>query len=177
VQVNQIQARTVPWEAASSYTSWHRDAGDKIPIDPEYSTTLKAFTFFFDCGPEQGCAAVLPGSHRVQFACNPHWGHDKDQETMGSDGMPNSERPAFVKFPCKAGTVVMYDNRIFHNALPNTTKEDRCALITSYQPYGRSQSGQVVSNAGRLLAAGAPSQLEKPSLLIPRNSPKSARPK
>ena len=31
---------------------------------------------------------------------------------------------------------------------------DRCALITSYQPYGRSQSGQVVGNAERLLKAG-----------------------
>ena len=55
---------------------------------------------------------------------------------------------------CKAGTAVMYDNRIFHNALPNTSGADRCALICSYQPYGRSQSGQVVANAQRLLEAG-----------------------
>ena len=39
-------------------------------------------------------------------------------------------------------------------ALPNTSGHDRCCLITSYQPYGRSQSGQVVANAQRLLAAG-----------------------
>ena len=154
VQVNQIQARTVPAEVASEYTSWHRDAGDQIAIDPNHSPTLKAFTFFFDVPEFGGCAAVLPGSHRVQFACNPHWGHGMDQETMGADGMPNNAEPTFVKFPCKAGTVVMYDNRIFHNALPNTSGVDRCALITSYQPYGRSQSGQVVGNAERLLKAG-----------------------
>jgi ectoine hydroxylase-related dioxygenase (phytanoyl-CoA dioxygenase family) len=96
--------------------------------------TLKAlsFTFFFDCGPAQGCVVVLPGSHRVQFAWNPHWGHDKDYETMGSDGMLDSDRPTFVRFSCKVGTVVMYDNETVYNALPNTTKEDRCALLTSY---------------------------------------------
>lgn len=153
-QVNQIQARTVPAEVASQYTSWHRDAGDQISIDPNYSPTLKAFTFFFDVPDDGGCAAVLPGSHRVQFACNPHWSHELDQESMGADGMPDSSEPAFLKFPCKAGTVVMYDNRIFHNALPNTSGADRCALITSYQPYGRSQSGQVVGNATRLFEAG-----------------------
>ena len=141
VQVNQIQARTVPAEVASEYTSWvsqlspqlvcatrpadgtqngacktqHRDAGDQININPMHSDTLKAFTFFFDVPADGGCAAVLPGSHRVQFACNPHWSHDDDQESMGADGMPGSAAPSFVKFPCKAGTVVMYDNRIFHN--------------------------------------------------------------
>ena len=88
VQVNQIQARTVPAEVAHQYTSWHRsvtfrsafistytsenslwhyrDAGDQISIDPNFSPTLKAFTFFFDVPDDGGCAAVLPGSHRVQ---------------------------------------------------------------------------------------------------------------
>ena len=161
VQVNQIQARTVPAEVASEYTSWvsqlsprlvcakstsalppsdvngvcktqHRDAGDQININPMHSDTLKAFTFFFDVPADGGCAAVLPGSHRVQFACNPHWSHDDDQESMGSDGMPGSEAPSFVKFPCKAGTVVMYDNRIFHNVrrLPATAARVSFALST-----------------------------------------------
>ena len=62
-----------------------------------------------------------------------------DQQAIGADGRPQSDqegcaRPSFVKFPCKAGTVVIYDNFIYHNALSNTSGKDRCALITSYQP-------------------------------------------
>lgn len=60
--------------------------------------------------------------------------------------------------PGSAGTVVIYDNYIYHNALPNTSGRDRCALITSYQPLRLgatgSQSGQVLGNAQRLLAQG-----------------------
>eukprot|EP01050_Picozoa_sp_SAG11_P015821 SAG11_NODE_2092_length_3841_cov_2.213789_6_plen_400_part_00 len=157
VQVNQIQARTVPAEVASQYTSWHRDAGDHVPIHPDFSSSIKVFTFFFDVPADGGCAAVVPGSHRVQYACNPFWKPSMDQEKIGKDGKPceaTGHPPSFIKFPCKAGTSVMYDNRIFHNALPNTSGYDRCCLITSYQPFGRSQSGQVVANAERLLAAG-----------------------
>jgi hypothetical protein len=154
VQVRQIQARTVPAEAARQYTHWHRDGQAQIAVHPEYSPTLKAFTFFYDVPADGGCAAVVPGSHRVQQACNPHWTRDMDQESIGYDGMPNATKPSFLRFPCKAGTVVMYDNRIFHNALCNTSGRDRCCLITSYQPFGRSQSGQVVANAQRLLQRG-----------------------
>ena len=52
---------------------------------------------------------------------------------------------------------MIYDNFIYHNALQNTSGQDRCALITSYQPLRLgavgSQSGQVLGNAQRLLAA------------------------
>jgi hypothetical protein len=91
-----------------------------------------------------------------------------------------------VTFPAEAGTSVAYDNRIWHNAMPNTSSEDRRCLICSCAcpplppppparratppvqhraaergaaasadgPYGTGQSGQVVSNAKRLYAAG-----------------------
>lgn len=68
-------------------------------------------------------------------------------------GDPHSMRN-HVTFPCRAGTAVAYDNRIWHNAMPNTSGVDRRCLITSYKRYGTGQSGQVIANAKRLLAAG-----------------------
>ena len=64
--------------------------------------------------------------------------------------------PDHVTFPARAGTAVAYDNsnRIWHNAFPNTSGQDRRCLICSYGPYGTSQSGQVVANARRLYMAG-----------------------
>jgi hypothetical protein len=63
--ITQIQARTVPAEVAHQYTSWHRDAGDHIPVHPDFSPWCKAFTFFFDVLEDGGCAAVVPGSVSV----------------------------------------------------------------------------------------------------------------
>ena len=81
-----------------------------------------------------------------------------DQRSIGADGLPDAVVPSYVEFPCKAGQVVMYDNRIYHNALPNISGRDRCALICSYQPFSggisRGQSGQVIANAERLHQAG-----------------------
>ena len=62
--------------------------------------------------------------------------------------------PNHVTFPAKAGTAVAYDNRIWHNAFPNTSVKDRRCLICSYGRYGTGQSGQVIANARRLYAAG-----------------------
>ena len=158
IQVNQIQARTLPADSNAHYTYWHRDT-DPNPVHPDFTSTIKTFTFFNDVPVNGGCAAVVPGSHRVQYECNPFWENkpELDQEKIGMDGKPcetTGLSPSFIKFPCKAGTTVIYNNRIFHNALPNTSGHDRCCLITSYQPFGQLQSGQVIANAERLLATG-----------------------
>lgn len=143
VQVKQIQGRTVPAEAADRYTHWHRDAGADIETHPQHSPSIKVFTFPFDVPADGGCAAVVPGSHRTHMLApagsvreNPHL-------------MPNH-----VTFPAKAGTSVAYDNRIWHNAFPNTSGKDRRCLICSYGRYGTGQSGQVIANAWWLHAAG-----------------------
>ena len=143
VQVKQIQGRTVPAEAADRYTRWHRDGGANIQTHPLHSPSIKVFTFPFDVPADGGCAAVVPGSHRTHML-SPAGPVRDDPHSM----------PDHVTFPARAGTAVAYDNRIWHNAFPNTSGQDRRCLICSYGPYGTSQSGQVVANARRLYAAG-----------------------
>ena len=162
VVVDQIQGRTVP-PNTDGYTTWHRDGAAHIALHPEHSLTIKAFTFPFDIAADQGPAAVVPGSHRVQFSAQDqsdrryqrYVGGGKNPEIQGAtqDSMPNS-----ISLPVRAGTVVFYDNRIFHTSYPNTSTRDRCCLITSYKPLGgcgegtnaRGVSGQVFANASRL---------------------------
>lgn len=43
----------------------------------------------------------------------------------------DEKMPNHVSFPVKAGTAIAYDNRIWHNMLPNTTGDDRRCLICS----------------------------------------------
>ena len=55
IQVQQIQGRTVPREAAGRYTNWHRDGGAEIDIHPSFSSSIKVFTFPFDVPADGGC--------------------------------------------------------------------------------------------------------------------------
>ena len=109
VQVKQIQGRTVPAAASSRYTRWHRDSSAEISTHPRTSPSVKVFTFVFDVPVDGGCAAVVPGSHRVMQLAPGH-SVPKAEQTVDPRLMPNH-----ITFPCKAGTAVAYDNRIWHN--------------------------------------------------------------
>jgi hypothetical protein len=154
VVVDQIQGRTVP-PSPDSYTGWHRDGRTPSAQHPLHSLSIKAFTFPFNVAPEQAPAAVVPGTHRVQMTVDEY----RHQRSSGASQAPAlAGMPDSIHFPCKAGTCVFYDNRIFHTSLPNTSRRDRCCLITSYKPLGqagegthaRGVSGQVLANAERL---------------------------
>ena len=149
VQVNQIQGRTVPAEVPiDKYTHWHRDGGaDDFTMHPMHSSNVKVFTFPWAISTDGGCAAVVPGLHRTNMVAPDNF---VGSRTPGDVAMPHH-----VSFPLMAGTAIAYDNRIWHNALPNTTRHDRCCLICSYKPYGTMmQSGQVIANAKRLHTVG-----------------------
>ena len=109
VQVKQIQGRTVPVAASKNYTKWHRDSAAEISTHPQFSPSIKVFTFPFDVPIDGGVAAVVPGSHRVMQQA-PRQGILKSEQTEDPRLMPNH-----ITFPCRAGTAVAYDNRIWHN--------------------------------------------------------------
>ena len=173
VVVDQIQGRTVPTDTTGQlggYTSWHRDGVGPtglVATHPANALTIKAFTFPFDVAEDQGPAAVVPGSHRVQgsvadWAPTRSFSGGGGATKNGGGADAQDTMPGHIAFaPCPAGTCVFYDNSIMHTSLPNTSGSDRCALITSYKPNGgcgevnsRGVSGQVFANAERLSRRG-----------------------
>ena len=75
--------------------------------------------------PENGATFVLPASHRLDH--NPAAGlHGFDQDRPHKD-----ERSAVGE----AGSVLLYDSRLWHAVAPNRSDRDRVALIVRYAPW------------------------------------------
>ena len=73
-----------------------------------------------------GATLVLPGSHR--FDNNPAAGA---MPTVDRDAPHPSERQATAP----AGSVLLYDSRLWHAVAPNRSDESRVALIVRYAPW------------------------------------------
>jgi ectoine hydroxylase-related dioxygenase (phytanoyl-CoA dioxygenase family) len=77
-------------------------------------------------GDDNGGTFVLPGSHR--FANNPATG---GMSGIDQDAPHPEERQAIGP----AGSVLLYDSRLWHSVAPNRSEESRVALIVRYAPW------------------------------------------
>ncbi|MDP6414826.1 MAG: phytanoyl-CoA dioxygenase family protein [Gammaproteobacteria bacterium] len=112
---------------------WHAD----WPYNATNSTYIKApypdvmshlssiwmLTYF---GEDNGGTLVLPSSHR--FANNP--------AAEGIDGIDQYQpHPDQQQVTGMAGSVLIYDSRLWHAVAPNRSNESRVALIVRYAPW------------------------------------------
>jgi ectoine hydroxylase-related dioxygenase (phytanoyl-CoA dioxygenase family) len=78
-----------------------------------------------DQTPERGCTVVVPGSHRSDAYADP---------AAMADAIP---------IESKAGDVVIWDSRLWHGALGNTTGNSRWALIGTFVRWWVKQNFDV----------------------------------
>ena len=111
---------------------WHAD----WPYNPTNTTHIKApypdammhLSSIWMLTPfthENGATFVLPGSHR--FPNNPAGGD------MGID--PDAEHQDERQAIGSAGSVMLYDSRLWHAVAPNLSDSARVALIVRYAPW------------------------------------------
>jgi hypothetical protein len=92
-----------------------------------------AMIFLDDATIENGCLEVAPGSHTV--------GKHKQRKAADGFGSLEMDQDAFdmsrlIPLEVKAGTVCYFGAFLVHRSLPNRSKDDRRALLYSYQPAG-----------------------------------------
>ncbi len=75
-----------------------------------------------EVGVEDGCFAVIPGSHKSTFA-NPLVGQ-----------VPDPEHPLVEPLPCRAGDAVIFSEDLSHGAVENHSGRVRRTLFYSYAP-------------------------------------------
>ena len=75
-----------------------------------------------DVGVEDGCFAVIPGSHKSAFA-NPLVGQ-----------VPDADHPLVEPIPCRAGDAVIFSEDLSHGAVENRRDNVRRTLFYSYAP-------------------------------------------
>ena len=93
---------------------------------PDVMMHLSSIWMLTRFGEDNGGTFVLPGSHR--FNNNPATG---GMEGVDEDAPHPDERQAVGP----AGSVLLYDSRLWHAVAPNRSDEARVALIVRYAPW------------------------------------------
>ena len=123
-----------PWRLNHTYAIYRWGGGythmhmHGTPVNPKcqyrchngqmVSTLTKAVFPTVDCGPEDGCFAVVPGTHKANFPrpWGPHPGED----------------PSLVPLPAKAGDAVVFTEALTHGSTVNTSRRPRRTLYFCY---------------------------------------------
>ncbi len=102
--------------------------GHGVPINPKcpyrchndqmVSTLTKAVFPLIDCDVEDGCFAVVPGTHKANFP-RP-WGRH-----------PNDD-PGLLSIPAKAGDAIIFTEALTHGSTINTSGHPRRTLYYCY---------------------------------------------
>ena len=120
-------------------TPWHQDAG---VVNPEADETNMLTVWFplMDAGVENGCLAVVPGSHRGEILT--HCPGYKDRPGLQipenlfnvGDSMP---------VPVKKGGALLLTKQTVHSALPNISDRIRWSFDLRFQPTGEATGRSV----------------------------------
>ena len=82
------------------------------------STLTKAVFPMIDCGPDDGCFAVIPGAHKSNFA-RPWGGHPDDN-------------PPLQPVPARAGDAILFTEALTHGSTVNVSGRPRRSLYYCY---------------------------------------------
>ena len=101
-----------------------------------------------DVGVEDGCLAVIPGSHKSNFA-NPLVGQ-----------VPDPAHPLVEPLPCRAGDAVVFSEDVSHGAVENRGQRVRRTLFYSYAPAFHCRWRDLADPAAGLAARGNERRVE-----------------
>jgi len=145
-----IQSRTYPPSSHTEselgvrgYIGWHRDFdGPGIGVSAvNPSAVIKCFTYFEDCGHNDGQTTLVPGSNALTFDCRHAFrmqrrGRDVHELAESADAyyhvLPQGAMPGYVQLDVKAGDVALFDTTCWHTASANLGSRDRQNTIIHY---------------------------------------------
>ena len=101
-----------------------------------------------EVGVEDGCFAVIPGSHKSHFR-NPLVGQ-----------IPDPAHPLVRPLPCEAGDAVLFSEDLSHGAVENRGSKIRRTLFYSYAPAFQCTWGRLTEVAAGFETRANPRRLE-----------------
>jgi len=119
-------------EPGNDRGAWHADwpfnqknAGHIAPPYPDAIFHLTTLWMISPFSEQNGGTLVVPGSHRQKN--NPT---DLNHEVESNEVVPTE-----INVTGRAGSVLMFDSRLWHSTSPNLTNEPRVALAVRYAPW------------------------------------------
>lgn len=136
----------------------HQDFPYWEPFAPQASRVSTAMIFLDDSDTHNGTLEVAPGTHK-----RGKWPQRTDADAFGSLEMDTSKFDMSILKPLnvKAGAVAFFGAFLVHRSLPNTSNDDRRALLYSYQPAGNPHARELSNWRRRAAAADAAAKAAK----------------
>lgn len=114
--------------------AWHQDLG-VVTDDADDTETLTVWFPITRSTLENGCLAVIPGSHRGELALHCH---SRNPLTIDQVCIPESQLAADgVPLPMDPGDVLFMHRRTQHSGLINRSNEIRWSFDLRYHPIGQ----------------------------------------
>jgi phytanoyl-CoA hydroxylase len=124
-KVPKVAAGAVPWHQDKSY--WP---------DANSNPVITVWIPIVDSTLENGCLHIIPGTHRQRVIAH-------HQETYSGTGFfetdlkiiqRESARRAIVQLPVRAGSAILFNDRLLHSSTPNNSDHIRWSVDLRYQP-------------------------------------------
>ncbi len=132
-KVPKVAAGAVPWHQDKSY--WP---------DANSNPVITVWIPLIDSTHENGCLHIIPGTHRQKVI-------DYHQETYSGTGFletnldvveRESKKRAIVALPVKAGSAILFNDRLLHSSTPNNSDHVRWSVDLRYQPTDQDRMPQ-----------------------------------
>lgn len=121
------------WTGLTARIDWHQDQG-VLTSDADDSEILTVWFPLTDAHLDNGCLAVVPGSHKRDLVTHCH---NTNPLAMGQVSIPEMlVEPDQVPQPMDPGDVLFMHRRTQHSGLPNCSDRIRWSLDLRYQPIG-----------------------------------------
>lgn len=101
-------------------------------VDEPEQMAVHVWIPLVDVTPENGCLAVIPGTHLFSDAIRPHADDIPYRELM-----PLLQAHYAKELSMKAGEAIIYDGRLIHGSRPNRTGERRLSTSAITVPVGQ----------------------------------------
>lgn len=120
-KVPGVAAGAVPWHQDKSY--WP---------DANSNPVITVWISFVDATLENGCLHLKPGTHRKKLL---QW-HEESRTGTGYTALREEQlgnKPTLA-LPVKAGTAILFNDRLLHMSTPNQSDGIRWSVDLRYQP-------------------------------------------
>lgn len=120
-KVPKVAAGAVPWHQDKSY--WP---------DANSNPVITVWIPLVDSTPENGCLHIIPGTHKKRVI-------QHVQETYSGTGFlaiedEHVKGKKILQLPMKAGSAVLFNDRLLHMSTPNNSDHVRWSVDLRYQP-------------------------------------------
>jgi chlorinating enzyme len=122
-KVPKVAAGAVPWHQDKSY--WP---------DANSNPVITVWIPFVDSTEENGCLHLIPGTHKKRMIEHHAESYSGTSYTEVSLDYVQQRKKQIVALPMKAGSAVLFNDRLIHSSTPNNSNHVRWSVDLRYQP-------------------------------------------